>query len=405
MLKRIMRWSLVVIAIFAAAVGSVLGYGTWVTSRTNDVPYPPIRANHSPAALARGEMLFKSVCVNCHLTPGTGSVAGTQMTDVPKFLGEFHTANITSHPKSGIGSRRDEELARIIRYGINAEGKFTVMPSFGMGDADVAAVIGYLRSNDPMFKAVDRVAEETKLTLAGRAIIVMSGTAKTPQRPAIGIPVPTKSATVEYGRYLAKDALDCVACHTAGFSAEKGHAAEAFAGGFEFAGANGGKIYSTNLTFHPTGIDGWNAEDLKRALHDGVRPDGSALRPPMPRFRLLDDTDTAALYSYLRSLQPHETLVPVEARRKAGVQLAKADPMEAYERYGCSACHAPGATYRDQITSAAGKPVEQLAEWIRNPEKSRPGTSMPSFAAVMSEADALQLAQWISEGRPGEPAN
>lgn len=404
MLKRIMRWSLVIIAIFVGAVASVLGYGTWVTSRTNDVPYPPIRANNSPAALARGEMLFKSVCVNCHLTPGTGTAAGAQMTDVPEFLGEFHTANITSHPKNGIGSRRDEELARIIRYGINHDGKFTIMPSFGMGDADVAAVIGYLRSNDPMFKPVDRVAPKTKLTLAGRAIIVMSGTANTPQRPAIGIPVPTKNASVEYGRYLAKDALDCVACHTAGFSAAKGQAAEAFAGGFEFAGANGGKVYSTNLTFHPTGIDGWNAEDLRRALHDGVRPDGSALRPPMPRFRLLDQTDTAAIYSYLRSLQPHETLVPVEARRKAGVQAAKLDPMEAYERYGCSACHAPGATYRDQITSATGKPVEQLAEWIRNPEKSRPGTLMPSFAAVMTEAEARELAQWVSEGRPGERA-
>ena len=60
--------------------------------------------------------------------------------------------------------------------------------------------------------------------------------------------------TVEYGRYMAQ-VLDCVGCHTEGFSGDKMAHPRAFAGGFEFTDPTGTPIWSKNITMDPeTGI-------------------------------------------------------------------------------------------------------------------------------------------------------
>src|SRR4051812_15330209 len=70
------------------------------------------------------------------------------------------------------------------------------------------------------------------------------------------------------GRYLATVG-DCIACHT-------GPAGQ-------YAGGRGietpfGLINAPNLTpDEDTGIGRWSAEDFARAMHDGLRPDGSRL--------------------------------------------------------------------------------------------------------------------------------
>jgi alcohol dehydrogenase (quinone), cytochrome c subunit len=100
------------------------------------------------------------------------------------------------------------------------------------------------------------------------------------------------------GRYLAT-AGNCVSCH----SRPDG---EQFAGGVAFVTPLG-TIYSTNITPEPeTGIGKWTAADLSRAMHEGVKPDGSRLFPAFPytSFNLVTDADVAALYAYLRTLAP-----------------------------------------------------------------------------------------------------
>ena len=46
----------------------------------------------------------------------------------------------------------------------------------------------------------------------------------------------------------------------------------------------------------------------------------------------------------------------------------------------------------------------KIARWIRNPELYRPGTPMPTFASVLDENAALELANWLkrSGGTTGE---
>ncbi|WP_266366916.1 c-type cytochrome [Tellurirhabdus rosea] len=62
-----------------------------------------------------------------------------------------------------------------------------------------------------------------------------------------------------------------------------------------------GKIYSSNITQHPTtGIGAWSDSDLLRFLRTGRRPNGS-LAPAMPRFPLMADEDLRSIVAWLRS--------------------------------------------------------------------------------------------------------
>jgi len=106
----------------------------------------------------------------------------------------------------------------------------------------------------------------------------------------------------------------CYSCHT-----------DSKNGGAPLAGGRAlrtpfGVIYSPNITPDTeTGIGGWSLEDLKRALHQGVAPDGSHYFPAFPytSFTLMTDADVADLKAYLDSVtpvrqanQPHEMAPP-----------------------------------------------------------------------------------------------
>jgi mono/diheme cytochrome c family protein len=119
------------------------------------------------------------------------------------------------------------------------------------------------------------------------------------------------------GAYLA-DAADCVACHTDG-----GHNGPPYAGGRALA-TPFGTFYSPNITPDPeTGIGRWSEAQFRRALRDGVRPDGKNYFPvfPYPSFTGITDDDIRAIWAYLRSLpvvrradRPHDVGFPVSWR-------------------------------------------------------------------------------------------
>jgi mono/diheme cytochrome c family protein len=402
--------------------------------------YPPIQADKSPEALARGESIFRGTCEGCHRPPDGQRVTGAPMKDAPAWLGSLHTANLTSHPTAGIGSAKDEELARTIRYGVTRDGRMVPMPGSIMGDKDLAAVLGFMRSQHPLVEADATVAPRTKFSfLGGLAFGLIS---KVPDHPASGMPTPAKGPTLEYGRYMAS-VYDCAGCHTNSFDPKDSEGPKGFSGGREFIGADGKPVRSANITFDSTGIQGWSLEDFTRAVRDGLAPDGNIVRYPMPRYRAADEVDMKALYEYLRSrpgrrnevegARPHTapsasaparvtpasvSSVAVEpgslVRTSAPALLADlilaqaepkkdVDPAALFGRLGCTLCHAPGARYHDRITQAAGKSEQDLAKWIRNPEKFVPGTTMPTYASLIDEPTALALAKWIKSGGPSAP--
>jgi mono/diheme cytochrome c family protein len=106
------------------------------------------------------------------------------------------------------------------------------------------------------------------------------------------------------GKYLAT-AGNCVSCHTT----EQG---QPYAGGRAFQ-TPFGTLFSTNITPDAeTGIGKWSEQDLLRALREGVSPEGTHLYPAFPytAYTKMSDADIAALYAYLKTIEPAKSPAP-----------------------------------------------------------------------------------------------
>ncbi|QDE88821.1 cytochrome C [Myxococcus xanthus] len=300
---------------------------------TVHAPYPPIRADLSPAALERGAAIFHASCESCHRGGDAETASGAPLRELPSYMGRFYAANLTSHAEAGIGAMTDEELARAIRYAVSRDGRLMVMPSYGMGDADLAAVLGFMRSGHPLFTPDSVPAPPSKFSFFGGIGFRFITGNEPVERPASGIPVPPKAATREYGHYMAHDVYDCASCHTDGFSPRKTEGDDVFAGGMAFVDPEGRNVHSSNITFHETGLAHWTLEDFTRAVRDGLAPDGSVLRSPMPRFRGMDEMEARALYDYLRSA-PHRKNAVKGARPRLTAASVRPDWVAEEQRAG-----------------------------------------------------------------------
>src|ERR1700743_2198771 len=115
--------------------------------------------------------------------------------------------------------------------------------------------------------------------------------------------------TVEHGKALV-EAGDCASCHTA-------DPAKPFAGGKRID-TPFGAIYSPNLTPDKnSGIGLWSDQDFRRALREGIAPNGSRYYPafPYPYFTKLTRDDIQAIRAYLATLQPVQNSAPPPALR------------------------------------------------------------------------------------------
>jgi|GEM_PF-667839 len=381
---------------------------------TVKAPYPPIRADTSPAALARGAAIFHASCEACHRGGDTDTASGAPLHELPSYMGSFHSSNLTSHPTAGIGAAKDEELARAIRYAVSRDGRLMVMPSYGMGDKDLAAVLGFLRSEHPLFKPDPTPAPRSEFSfIGGLGFRVIMGNEPV-QRPPLGIPVPPKAPTVEYGRYMAHDVYDCASCHTPGFSPNKTSGDDVFEGGMSFKDPEGQEVHSSNITFHATGLAYWTQEDFTRAVRDGIAPDGSPIRSPMPRFRGMDEEEAKALYDFLRSVPPRKN--NVEGARP---RLTATTPRPSWVATENPRADDEAATDEPASTIAQGSSVASPTEPPSSPTSvAPPGTGTPpegqrsSVATVgsgtasggVSAGDGTQTGASTSPARPSAPA-
>jgi len=145
---------------------------------------------------------------------------------------------------------------------------------------------------------------------------------------------------LERGNYLVNAVMACDGCHTprgpAGFIMER-----RFTGGSQTWDTPLYLVKGSNISSdQETGIGKWNADDIKRALTEGVRPTGVALAPQMPFafYKILTPADLDAVVAYVRSMpairnevQPpvykaamHAELVP--AAEKPVAQESLRDP-------------------------------------------------------------------------------
>jgi mono/diheme cytochrome c family protein len=114
------------------------------------------------------------------------------------------------------------------------------------------------------------------------------------------------------GEYVAKSGT-CFLCHVQ-MNPDGSYVEGSFgAGGMPIVIAHTAIVFSRNLTPDPTGLAGWTAGDLRRALRDGRGAGGRALEAldmPWTITAGLSDHDLDALHAYLGTLPPVPNLVP-----------------------------------------------------------------------------------------------
>ena len=251
---------------------------------------------------ARGKYLMEGVvaCGNCHAARGdkgeplaARGLSGGMVFDEPPF--KAYAANITPDPETGIGKWTDAQLAKAIREGIRPDGSVIGPPMpiefyRRMSDADLAAIIAYLRAQPPVKNAVAKSSYNIPLPPNyGPAV----------QR----IQAPSPRETIHYGQYLA-DIGHCMDCHTPRDENGMLVHARVGAGGQVFRGPWGESV-SRNLTPHESGLKGWTKAQIAQAIR-GTGKDGVHYKPPMSFdwYKNINDADMDALVAYLGTLKP-----------------------------------------------------------------------------------------------------
>lgn len=261
----------------------------------DEVAVSPLRVQATPASVERGRHLATAIgkCVDCH-----GADLGGKLFMDAGPLGVVYASNLTAGRGGAAGRYTDGQLERAIRHGVGADGHaLIVMPSndlWEMSDQDVHDLIAYLRSIPP----VDHQLPASKVRTLGRALYLAG---KLPLFPAEAIQhqaqrptTPPAGVTVEYGRYLATIG-GCRDCHGPDLAGKA-------------EGEGPGMPPAANLT--PVGEVGrWTEQDFFHALRTGKRPNGTALRAPMPWALAgqMTDDETRAVWMYIRSVPAKPT--------------------------------------------------------------------------------------------------
>lgn len=284
---------LVVIVLVATAAV----YGITTLQLNSEVAFEPRRLAAVPtdsATVARGAHLATAIakCAECH---GDDMGGKTFIEAGPVF--KLYGPNLTRGRGGIAAALSEQDWANAIRHGVRRDGRsMLMMPSedwVGMSDADLAAIVAYIRQ----VPAVDRDVPRSSVGPVGRALMLAGQlplfSAEKVKAVKDVAPAAPPGRTREYGRYLA-NVGGCTGCHGATLS------------GGRIPGAPPDLPIPSNIT--PAGIGRWTEADFARALRDGRRPDGSAINPFMPIkwTKLMTDDELSALYAYLQTVPAKE---------------------------------------------------------------------------------------------------
>jgi mono/diheme cytochrome c family protein len=280
---------------FAAAFAAV--------SATVHAQSDTAQSDKAPSDLVeRGGYLVNGIltCGNCHSPKGpAGDIAdkafsGGLSWEEPPF--KVTAPNITQDKETGIGNYNDAELKEVLRKGIKRNGVpvAMIMPSGfyeSMTERDLDAVIAYLRTIKPISN-----------TVPGPVYKMVQGHPVPPggEKPFTEAMLSDKKTK---GFYLATIA-HCMECHTPMGPRGREFAAKLGAGGFEFPGPWGVSVARNITSSKENGIGAWTDDQIKLAITQGIRRDGSKLKPPMGfhYYATLTADDLDAVVFYLRTV-------------------------------------------------------------------------------------------------------
>ncbi|HCP47158.1 MAG TPA: cytochrome C [Deltaproteobacteria bacterium] len=290
-------------------------------------PAPRVEVAGTDEQVARGQYLAThvTICITCHsvrdwsfyggpTTPGTEGLGGPTHPDFFRLPADvvLPSPNIT---QEGVGSWTDGELIRAISGGLRADGAalFPAHPYFQlrrMPREDLEAIVAYLRTLEP-----GSVALPTRDLVYALARDI-GNTLPLPPQPKKAVPKP---GSVESGAYLA-EVGNCKWCHTPTDTMGWPILGQEFQGGAGFLvpAPGGGRVFSSNLTPHPTGLGSWTREvfiaRFKNATPEAIRSSTvqeGAFNSPMnwAAYSGMTEQDLGAIYDYLSTLRPRNNPV------------------------------------------------------------------------------------------------
>jgi mono/diheme cytochrome c family protein len=302
--------SIAVLAVYVAQ--------TW--DRVWDAPLPAVHRSADPEVIRRGAYLVNGPahCVLCHsdsidtaerlMAEGrpVPLVGGARFAAPP--LGVVYSKNLTPDPETGIGRYSDEQIARLLRWGVRPNGRAVIqlfMPYDGMSDADLTAIISYLRVQAPVRHEVPA----NDITLIGKVVKSLLSVFKprTSVHPADTVPDSPRAR----GEYLARHVANCGGCHTKRDPLTFSAKAPEFSGGAEMApekrsGTDLSVWFRTPNLTPAAGSALTKFPDretfIARFQRGGHHYQGSPM--PWVPFGRMSTEDLSALYDYLHSLAP-----------------------------------------------------------------------------------------------------
>jgi mono/diheme cytochrome c family protein len=278
----------------ALAVVFVIGSATAFTvssrkmSETFDVRLTTVHVPDDAESMAWGGHLVNAVagCRDCHGPDLAGSIMGDD------GVARMVAPNLTRGRGGLANDMTEQDWVRAIRHGVRRDGRsLIIMPSYSyahLSDRDLGAMIAYLRQ----IPAVDNELPSFHLRPLGRALVAAGVfdnefvAKKVPQRDSYDTVEPAIS--LEYGEYLATIS-GCNSCHRPDLK----------------GGPSGAPGAPPAADISATALAAWTLDDLRRALREGRRPDGSAISEYMPwkYFAEMTDEEIEAIWTYIRTVQ------------------------------------------------------------------------------------------------------
>lgn len=290
-MRKILKWigivlgSLVTLLVIAFVVLVVVGGAK--ANKTYAVDVKTVSIPTGAAAVERGKHLaIIFTCTKCH----TATLAGEVYFDVPGMV-SIPTPNLTAGAGGVGGSMTDEDWIRAIRHGVGQDGRALMIMQSNtfhyLGDADLGALIAYLKSLPP----VDNPLPERRIEVLGRVMMAagLFPAAAVDKIDHAGVvpPAPEAGVTAAYGEYLSRT---CTECHGADMN------------GAPF-GPPGQEVATPNLTPGGT-LSTWTEENFIATMRTGVTPGRRSLSEEMPwkNFGQMTDDELKAIWLYLQNL-------------------------------------------------------------------------------------------------------
>jgi mono/diheme cytochrome c family protein len=405
-MKRLI-WVLVVIVL----VGCVVTWRAFSMSVPHH-PDVPVTAD----MVKRGEYLVQAGdCISCHTVPGRPAFSGGREFDLGD-KGKLYSPNITPDKETGIGGWSDDDFRAALQLGV-AKGGEHLYPAFPyasftlLSDDDILAIKAYLGTVRPVhYNPPDNAMKfpyDKRFLMAYWSWLFNPNARFTPDAG--------QSAEWNRGKFLVEGLGHCGDCHTTRNMLQAVDRSKAYGGAI----TQKWKAYNISSD-KETGIGNWTDEALVSYLSTGFAEAHGPASGPMAEvisnsLQFLTKEDIHAIVTYLRSLKPIPSVVPVSAPASQATAEANADHgREVYARE-CNNCHhlsgdgnqSPYEALHGSrsMTDPEGVNITQIVLYGSSMNTPNGHVSMPGFGKGVSDTDVAALVNFVTGQWSGHSAN